>query len=65
MTLLKLKGDKVVGLTLNVSPDYQVKDDEVLVDNIPHVELRDNERGYIYYRNGKVEIEIKEKNNGN
>lgn len=61
MTLLKLKGDKVVGLTLNVSPDYQVKDDEVLVElNKPT--LKKNERAYMFYREGEVVYEIKNLN---
>jgi hypothetical protein len=61
MILLQLKGDKVVGAYLDISPDYKPKNNEVLVEELPHVDLKDNQRAYIYYRNGKIEYEIKEK----
>ena len=59
MTLLKLQGEKVVGVYLNVSPDYQIKDNEVLIESLPRIELNNNERAYIFYRNGSVEYEVK------
>lgn len=64
MIKLRLKGEVVVGLVENISPTYQPKENEVVVNEMPHVDLKENERAYIYYRNGKIEYEIKEKNNG-
>jgi len=56
MILLKLKNDKVVGI-IDVSPTYQPKYNEIEVDSLPPVELKENERAYIYYRNGQIEYE--------
>ena len=61
MILLTLKNEEVIGVSRNISPDYQPKENEVLVDELPHVSLKENERAYIYYRNSKIEYEIKEK----
>lgn len=61
MILLKLKGEKVAGLYRDISPTYQPKNNEILVEELPHVDLKENERAYLYYRNGKIEYEIKEK----
>lgn len=61
MILLKLQGEKVVGVELNISPDYQPQDNELVVESLPHVSLSENQKAYIYYRNGQIEYEIKEK----
>lgn len=61
MIKLLLKGDKVIWVDDNVSPDYQPKENEVLVEELPQVSLKKNEIAHIYYRNGKIEYEIKEK----
>lgn len=61
MILLQLNGEKAVGVYSDISPSYQPKDNEVLVDELPIVEVAEDERGYIYYRNGKVEIEIRKR----
>ena len=60
MILLKLQGEMIVGLPLEVSPDYQPKDNEVMVESLPQVSLENNQVAYIYYRNGQIEYEIKE-----
>ncbi len=57
MILLKLKGEKVIGVTLNVSSSYAPQSDEVLVESFPPLQLEDNEIAYIYYRNGVIEYE--------
>jgi hypothetical protein len=59
MIKLRLNGEKVMGLPLEVSPDYKPQDNEVVVDSLPQVSLEENERAYIYYRNGQIEYEIK------
>jgi len=60
MIKLKLQGEMVVGLPIEVTSTYQPKDNEIVVSELPHVELKENERAYIYYRNGQIEYEIKE-----
>jgi hypothetical protein len=60
MILLKLNNEKVVGVYLDVNPNHEPQIDEVLIETIEVIELQENERGYMYYRNGKVEIEKKE-----
>lgn len=57
MILLKLNGEKVIGVTLDVSSSYAPQSDEVLVETLPPLQLEDNEIAYIYYRNGVVEYE--------
>ena len=57
MILLKLDGEKVKGVTLNVSSSYAPQVDEVLVETLPPVQLASNEIAYIYYRNGVIEYE--------
>lgn len=59
MIRLKLRGEKVIGVDLNISPQYQPLDNEVVVDSLPHVSLENNQIAYIYYRNGHIEYEIK------
>lgn len=60
MILLKLQGDKAVGVYNNIDPSYQPKDNEVVVNELPHVSLEENQIAYIFYRNGKIEYEVKE-----
>lgn len=60
MYLIKLEGENVVGLEV-INPDYTPKENEVVVNEIPHVELKENEKAYIFWRNGQIEYEIKEK----
>ena len=57
MILLKLDGEKVKGVTLDVSSSYAPQVDEVLVEDLPPIQLESNEIGYIYYRNGVIEYE--------
>ena len=59
MIKLRLDGEKVMGIVNNISPDYIPKDNEVVVESLPQVDLEENEKAYIYYRNGQVEYEIK------
>ena len=61
MIKLKVENEMVVGLPETVAQDYQPKENEILVEQLPHVSLEENQRAYIYYRNGKIEYEIKEK----
>lgn len=61
MILLKLQGDKVVGVYYDIDPSYEPQDNEMVVESLPHVSINENQRAYIYYRNGKIEYEIKEK----
>lgn len=61
MILLKLKGEKVIGVTLDVSSSYSPQSDEVLVESLPSIQLGENEIAYIYYRNGVIEYEKKER----
>jgi hypothetical protein len=61
MIKLKLQGEMVVGLPLVVAQDYQPKINEIVVSEFPPVSLEENQRAYIYYRNGQIEYEIKEK----
>jgi hypothetical protein len=57
MILLKLDGEKVKEVTLNVSSSYAPQSDEVLVEDLPPLQLASNEIAYIYYRNGVIEYE--------
>ena len=57
MILLKLDGEKVREVTLNVSSSYAPQVDEVLVEDFPPLQLAENEIAYIYYRNGVIEYE--------
>jgi len=61
MIRLQLQGEMIVGLPSEVSPNYQPKDNEIVVESLPHVSLEKNQIAYIYYRNGQIEYEIKEK----
>ena len=61
MIKLRLENEMVFGLPETVAQDYQPKENEIVVEELPHVELKDNQRAYIYYRNSKIEYEIKEK----
>ena len=61
MIRLQLNGEMVVGLPLKVSPNYQPKDNEIVVESMPQISLEKNQIAYIYYRNGKIEYEIKER----
>jgi hypothetical protein len=56
MALLKLKGEKVVGIYFGISPSYVPKTDEVLVDNIPEIALSEGEYAHLYYRDGKIDV---------
>ena len=59
MIKLILKGETVVGVYYDISPNYQPKNNEVIVEELPQIILKENERAYIYYRNSKIEYEIK------
>jgi hypothetical protein len=60
MIKLQLQGEMIVGLPLEVSPNYQPKDNEIVVESMPQISLEENQRAYIYWRNGQIEYEIKE-----
>ena len=60
MIKLKLRGDIVVGIDRNISPDYVAQENEAIVEELPHVSLEANQKAYVYFRDGKVEYEIKE-----
>lgn len=59
MILIRLNGDKAVGVYRDISPDYKLKENEILVNDMPLIEVKENERAYIYYRNGSIEYEVK------
>jgi hypothetical protein len=63
MILLKLKGDKVIGVYHGIDPNHIPLENEVMVESLPHIELQENEIAYIYYRNKNIEYE-KEIRNG-
>jgi hypothetical protein len=58
MILLKLQGEKVIGVVNGITPNYKPKDNEMVVESLPQVSLEKGERAYIYYRNGHIEYEI-------
>ena len=58
MILLKVKGDKIIGVIYNVSPSYKPQNNEVLIDAMPRVDLKNGEIAYMYWRDGKVVYEI-------
>lgn len=61
MIRLQLQGEMIVGLPLEVSPQYQPKDNEIVVNEMPQISLENNQIAYLFYRNGKIEYEIKER----
>ncbi len=61
MIRLQLQGKMIVGLPLEVSPDYQPKYNEIVVNEMPQISLEENQIAYLFYRNGKIEYEIKER----
>jgi len=61
MILLKIKNEKVIGAYLDISPDYKPKENEVLVEKLPQISLKENEKVYLYYRNGKIEYKKESK----
>lgn len=60
MYALKIKNEKVIRLLI-VNEEYKPKKDEVVVDELPQIELKQGERAYLFYRknSGKIEYEIK------
>ena len=62
MILLRLKGEKVVGVYVGISPSYQPKQNEVLIEKLPEVTLNDDEVAKIWLKYGKIEYEIVKRN---
>lgn len=62
MILLQLKGEKVVGVYVDISPGYVPKSNEVLIDELPPVELNDGETAQIWLKCGKIEYVIDKRN---
>lgn len=61
MYALKIKNEKVIRLLI-VDENYKPKsDDEVVVNELPQLDLKQGERAYLFYRknSGKIEYEIK------
>lgn len=58
MIKLKLNGDNVIELE-TVDSNYVVKEDEIIIEELPPLTLVGNEVAYVYYRNGQIEYEIK------
>jgi hypothetical protein len=56
MILLRLKDEKVVEV-VNMTSPYTPKEDEVLVERLPKIELANDEIGWLYYRNGSIVVE--------
>ena len=65
MILLRLKGEKVIGVYVDISPDYVPKENEVLIDELPPVTLNDGETAKIWLKCGKIEYEIDKRNEVN
>ena len=55
MILLRLKGEKVMGV-YNMTSHYTPKENEVLVEHLPTIELASDEIGILYYIDGEVVI---------
>ena len=56
MILLRLKGEKVIGIYFNISPSYVPQKNEVLLESFPDITLNDGERAHLYYRDGKIDV---------
>lgn len=57
MILIKLRGDKVIGVIQGVSPSYKVLENEVLIEDMPPITLSENEKAHIYFRDGRIMYE--------
>lgn len=55
MILIKLKGEKVIGVYENISPGYTPKLNEVLIESLPPIQINEDEVAHIYYKYGKIE----------
>lgn len=54
MILLKLKGEKVIGVYENISPTYAPNENEVLIQELPPCVINNDEIAKIYYRDGNI-----------
>ena len=61
MIKFRLKENMIVGLPETVASDYQPKENEIVVESIPHVSLEEGQMAYMYWKNGQIEYVIKEK----
>jgi hypothetical protein len=48
MIRLQLQGEMIVGLPLEVSPQYQPKDNEIVVNEMPQISLEENQIAYLF-----------------
>jgi hypothetical protein len=62
MILLKLNGEKVIGVYVDIPQTYQPKENEFLIDELPPVTLNDGETAQIWLKCGKIEYEIRKRN---
>lgn len=58
MILLRIDGEVVKGIELDVDPSYQPQANEIMVENMPVADLMEGEIAMMYYRNGHIEFEI-------
>ena len=61
MIKFRLKENMIVGLPEEVAQDYQPKENEIVVDTIPHVSLEEGQMAYMYWENNQIKYVIKEK----
>lgn len=62
MILLKLKGEKVIGVYADISHNYAPKENEVLIESLPPIALNADEVAKIWLKYGKIEYEIRKRN---
>lgn len=60
MKCLILNNEQVIHIR-EVDVNYVAKTDEVLINELPAVTLNEDERALIFYRNGKIEYEIRKR----
>ena len=60
MILVKINGEKVIGVYHGIDPSYQPQENEVMIEALPEVSIEEGQRAYLYWRNGQIEYDIKE-----
>lgn len=59
MILLRLQGERVVEV-VNMTSSYTPKENEILVERLPKIDLATDEIARLYYKNGTI-VTVKEK----
>jgi len=60
MFVFRVNGTQIYNMK-KVEKDYVPKENEVLVSELPKIEIVGDQRAYLYFINNKVEYIIKEK----